>query len=98
MMTSLGRLNTILKSVGFSVSPMPNITTPNSGFIHIVSMLPSGVGKTTESTPMASTISPIFFAMKSQMRFVIVVCVFKFVMSVSLNPKRSLDRSTPIGH
>lgn len=31
MITSFGRLNTTLKSPGFSVRPMPNITTPSRG-------------------------------------------------------------------
>lgn len=36
VMTSLGRVKTSLKSAGFSVSPIPNITIPKRGLIALV--------------------------------------------------------------
>ena len=35
IITSLGRVNTTLKSSGLSVSPMPNITSPSKGLIAV---------------------------------------------------------------
>ena len=36
MITSLGRVKTSLKSDGFNVNPIPNITIPNKGLMALV--------------------------------------------------------------
>ena len=56
---SLGRLNTILKSAGDSVSPIPNIITPSIGLMADVAIHANVSGTISDSAATISTIAPI---------------------------------------
>ena len=59
MMTSFGRLKTILKSSNLSAMPMPNMMTPSSGLMTVGLMPLNALGTTSATTAAASTSTPI---------------------------------------
>ena len=78
---SVGRLSTILKSFGESVSPIPNMMTPSIGLMVFVSiqMNEAGMNKATAATK--STNKPIHCAIKSQtfLMLSVVCCLLSVV-------------------
>ena len=70
MRISLGRLNTILKSFGESVSPIPNMITPNIGLMVHVSIHEKDAGTINANAATNSTINPIHLAIKSHIFFI----------------------------
>ena len=64
-MTSFGRLNTTLKSSGFRVRPMPNITMPSRVLTHAVLTTLNGPGKNRASAATTMTMAAIYLPTKS---------------------------------
>ena len=65
MMTSFGLLKTSVKSDGFKVSPMPNMTIPSKVLIHAVLMKDTADGKKRERAATRITIRAIHLLTKS---------------------------------
>ena len=57
--TSLGRLNTTLKSSALRVRPMPNMMTPRSGLMSLGFKWPTVSGKSRAASADNSTSTPI---------------------------------------
>ena len=74
---SFGRLSTILKSCGESVSPMPNMIKPSIGLMAHVSIQTNDAGTISDKAATNSTIRPIHFAIKSQTFF---MCTGEMIM------------------
>ena len=74
MMTSLGRLNTTLKSLGLSVRPMPNITSPSKGLMQTVSIHLKLSGNSSATTATNKTITPTYREMKLHISFIPAFC------------------------
>ena len=64
-MTSFGRLNTTLKSLGFSVRPMPNITMPSRVFTQLVLTTLNGPGKNRAPAATTMTMAAMYLPTKS---------------------------------
>ena len=64
-MTSFGRLNTTLKSLGFRVRPMPNITMPSRVFTQLVLTTLNGPGKNRAPAATTMTMAAMYLPTKS---------------------------------
>ena len=63
--TSFGRLNTTLKSSGFRVSPMPNMTMPSRVLTHAVFTTLKGPGNSSASAATTMTMAAMYLPTKS---------------------------------
>ena len=65
IITSFGRLNTTLKSPGFRVRPMPNITMPSRLLTHAVFTTLNGPGKNRAPAATTITMAAMYLPTKS---------------------------------
>lgn len=66
MIISFGRINTILKSCGSRVSPIPNMTTPSIGAIHEVEIQLKVEGRNKDNAATTTTIAAKYFDINEQ--------------------------------
>ena len=74
--TSLGRENTVLKSDGLSVKPMPSMTTPSIGLMMDGDRNEKYDGKYNANTALSKIMTPMNEEMRSQMRFTMSFTLF----------------------
>ena len=65
MITSFGRLNTTLKSSGFRVRPMPNMTMPSKVLTHAVFTTLKVAGNSSDSVATTMTMAAMYLPTKS---------------------------------